>query len=214
MSAPRFARTAIYESGSLRAPIRFHVKPLDPTCYRINWHGAPLVIQEVGHFGEPVGQPGSPDSGLARIASHIPPGQFARYLVVGVWNTGFGFGTFALLTAWLTPKIPHAYIAASLLSSVLNITVAFLGYKWFVFRTRGNYLKEWLRCLAVYSGSLLLGLLLLPVAVEAVRRFTGNGRTAPYIGGALLTGASVIYSFFGHRRFTFRPLPASSTPDR
>ena len=143
--------------------------------------------------------------GLARVTSHIPPGQFARYLVVGVWNTGFGYGTYAGLTALLTPKIPHAYLAASLLSSLLNITVAFLGYKWFVFRTRGNYLKEWLRCLTVYSSSLLLGLLLLPVVVEAVRRVTGNGRAAPYIGGALLMGASVIYSFFGHRKFTFRP---------
>ena len=152
--------------------------------------------------------------GLAKITSHIPPRQFARYLLVGVWNTGFAYGTYAALTAWLTPKIPHAYIVASLLSGVLNITVAFLGYKWFVFRTKGNYLKEWLRSLAVYSGSLLLGLLLLPVVVEAVRRFTGNGRSAPYIGGALLMGATVIYSFFGHRRFTFRPQPASSTPDR
>jgi putative flippase GtrA len=142
--------------------------------------------------------------GLAKVTSHIPPGQLARYLLVGLWNTGFGFGAYAVLTAWLTPKIPHAYIAASLLSGPLNITVAFLGYKWFVFRTKGNYLKEWLRCFTVYSSSILLSLLLLPLVVGAVRWSTGNARLAPYIAGALLTGASVIYSFFGHRKFTFR----------
>lgn len=150
--------------------------------------------------------------GLAKITNHIPPGQFGRYLVVGVWNTGFGYGTYAALTALLTPKIPHAYIVASLLSSLLNITVAFLGYKWFVFRTKGNYLKEWLRCVTVYSSSLVLGLLLLPVIVETLRRTTGNDRWAPYLGGALLMGGSVIFSFFGHRKFTFRPEAASSTP--
>ena len=29
-------------------------------------------------------------------------------------------------------------------STVINITVAFLGYKWFVFKTKGNYLREWM----------------------------------------------------------------------
>lgn len=142
--------------------------------------------------------------GLPAAASHIPPRQFARYLVVGAWNTVFGYGTFVALTALLTPKVPYAYIPAALLSSLLNITVAFLGYKWLVFQTKGNYLKEWLRCVAVYSSSLLLNLLLLPVMVVAVRRATGNGRSAPYIAGALLAFFGAIYSFIGHKRFSFR----------
>jgi len=150
--------------------------------------------------------------GLAAAVSHIPPHQFARYLVVGAWNTAFGYGTFVALTAWLTPKVPYAYIPAALLSSLLNITVAFLGYKWFVFRTKGNYLKEWLRCVAVYSSSLLLTLLLLPVLVVAIRRVTGNGRLAPYIAGALMTFVGVIYSFVGHKRFSFGTAAPSLPP--
>src|SRR4029077_16008540 len=46
---------------------------------------------------------------LAKITGHIPPGQFGRYLVVGVWNTAFGYSTYAAFTALLTPRIPHAY---------------------------------------------------------------------------------------------------------
>src|ERR1022692_5119661 len=69
------------------------------------------------------------------LTRHIPPGQFGRYLLVGAWNTLFGYGTFALFTAVLNPVVPHSYILASLLSSLLNITVAYLGYKWFVFKT-------------------------------------------------------------------------------
>lgn len=152
--------------------------------------------------------------GLATAASHIPPRQFARYLVVGAWNTAFGYGTFAALTALLTPKVPHAYITAALLSSLLNITVAFLGYKWFVFQTKGNYLKEWLRCVAVYSSSLLLTLLLLPVLVVAIRRVTSDERSAPYLAGALMTCLGAIYSFFGHKRFSFRTEAPSSSPAR
>ena len=61
--------------------------------------------------------------------------------------------------------MPHSYIWASVLSSLLNITVAYLGYKWFVFKTKGNYLREWMRCVAVYSGGIIFALLALPVLV-------------------------------------------------
>jgi putative flippase GtrA len=144
---------------------------------------------------------------LSRLTAHIPPGQLGRYLVVGAWNTAFAYGTFALFTALLDRYMPMSYLAASLVSSVLNITVSFLGYKWFVFKTRGSYLREWARCLVVYSGSIALGLLLLPPTVFLVRYSTGNARAAPYIAGALLLGVQVILSFLGHKTFSFRTEP-------
>lgn len=140
---------------------------------------------------------------FSRLTRHIPPGQFGRYLVVGVWNTAFGYGTFALFTALLERHMPASYMAGALLSSVLNITVSFLGYKWFVFKTQGNYLKEWSRCLMVYGGSIAVGLALLPPTVFLVAYLTDNPRTAPYIAGALLLGVQVIFSFLGHRNFSF-----------
>ena len=143
-------------------------------------------------------------SSIYSLTRHIPPGQLGRYLVVGIWNTAFAYGTFALFTALLDRYMPASYMAASLLSAVLNITVSFLGYKWFVFKTRGNYLKEWGRCLMVYSGSILLGLALLPPTVFLVGYITGNPRAAPYIAGALLLGLQVILSFLGHKKFSFR----------
>ena len=125
-------------------------------------------------------------SGLAKqwsvkLTRHIPPGQFGRYLLVGAWNTLFGYGSFAFFTAILSPILPHSYILASLLSSLLNITVAYLGYKWFVFKTKGNYLREWMRCVAVYSGGILVGVLTLPVLVVIIRRNTRFVAQAPYI---------------------------------
>jgi putative flippase GtrA len=143
----------------------------------------------------------------AALADHFPPGQFVRYLVVGAWNTLFGYATYAALTAVLTPLIPYSYMVASLLSSIVNITVAFLGYKWFVFKTKGNYLREWARCVAVYSGAIAIGLALLPILVGIVRHATRYQREAPYIAGAMLTGVSVVFSFVGHRKFSFRTRP-------
>ncbi len=143
--------------------------------------------------------------GVETLTRHIPPGQFGRYLLVGAWNTLFGYGLFALLTLAFTPVIPHAYIVASVLSSLVSITVAYFGYKWFVFKTRGNYLREWARCVAVYSGGIVITAALLPVFVLVIRRSTPLTASAPYIAGAALMGLNTIYSFLGHRKFSFRP---------
>jgi len=137
------------------------------------------------------------------LATHLPPGQFARYLVTGAGNTLFGYGSFAALTALLTPVIPKAYILAVLISSLINITFSYLTYKWFVFKTKGNYLREWSRVVVVYSGSIALGVILLPLLVWILERTTNLHRGAPYIAGACLTAISVVFSFVGHRRFSF-----------
>jgi putative flippase GtrA len=140
-------------------------------------------------------------SGLTR---HIPPGQFARYLVVGVWNTAFGYATFAFFTAILDKVVPQSYMLASVLSSLINISVSFLGYKWFVFKTKGNYLREWIRCVGVYGGNILFGLAVLPVMVYGLRHYTHLERQAPYVAGAILTFVTVLVSFFGHKHFSFK----------
>jgi putative flippase GtrA len=142
-----------------------------------------------------------------KLTRHIPPGQFGRYLLVGAWNTLFGYGSFAFFTAILSPIVPHSYIAASVISSLLNISVSYLGYKWFVFKTKGNYLREWIRCVGVYSGGILFGVLTLPLLVVIIRRNTRFVTQAPYIAGALLTAFMVVYSFIGHKKFSFR-IPA------
>jgi putative flippase GtrA len=149
--------------------------------------------------------------GLAALSRHFPPGQFGRYLLVGAGNTLFGYGTFAVLVAILDRVVPHGYILASVMSSVLNITVSYFNYKWFVFKTKGNYLREWARCVVVYSSAIVINALLLPVLVFAIRRWTSYYAGAPYIAGAVLIGCTTIYSFVGHRRFSFRspPLEAS-----
>jgi putative flippase GtrA len=140
----------------------------------------------------------------SRFAKHIPPGQVARYLMVGLWNTAFGYSLYALFTVLLTPRLRFAYLYASVFSNLIAITVAYFGYKFFVFKTRGNYLVEWFRCILVYGSGILPGLVILPLLVEALHYCFNLGRGAPYIAGALWTGLTVIYSFLGHKHFSFR----------
>ena len=169
-------------------------------------------------------------TGLHRL---LPSWQFACYLLVGIWNTAFGYLLYAALTWVLSRHVAYGYLYAAVLSNFIAISVAFLGYKWFVFKTHGNYLREWLRCFVVYGAAALPSLLLLPVVVNALIYFchvspgakVGHAThfqftaqylhntflTAPYIGGAILTAGPVIFSFFGHKHFSFRPRGIGNT---
>jgi putative flippase GtrA len=138
------------------------------------------------------------------LASHIPPKQLFRYLLVGAWNTGFGYGLYALFTALLGRHMANSYLPALVLSNLISITVSFLGYKWFVFKTKGNYFREWLRCVSVYSGSMLISFVSLPFLVYFFRSVLGYPKQAPYLAGAVLTGITAIISFFGHKHISFR----------
>ena len=130
--------------------------------------------------------------------------QMGRYLLVGALNTVFGYSLFAVLNYSLQGLGQYSYMLASLLSNIVAISVAFLGYKWFVFQTRGNYLKEWLRCIAVYSSGVLLTLAGLPILVPLLRRFmVQRPQAAPYLAAAIMAVVVVIASFFGHKHISF-----------
>jgi putative flippase GtrA len=129
--------------------------------------------------------------------------QWLCYLAVGGCNTLFGYGCFALFTMLLSPRMGYGYVVASLLANLFSITFAFLGYKWFVFRTEGNYLREWIRCLGVYATSMVLSTAALPFVVVIVGRQIGRDHNTPYIAGAIVLVFSIILSFFGHRRISF-----------
>ncbi len=148
---------------------------------------------------------------MAALTQHVPRGQFFRYLLVGGWNTVFGYSLYALFTALLLPRVRYGYILASALSNLLSITVAYFGYKIFVFKTQGNYFFEWLRCLFVYGSGTIPGLLLLPLLVGTLQHWFHLQRSAPYLAGALTLAITVVYSFFGHKHFSFRSAKSSST---
>ncbi len=161
------------------------------------------------HGRAPMADDLAPPSPMERLTRHFPGGQFLRYLCVGVFNTAFGYGTFSAALFLLNHLLPTRYlyltvVLASVLSTPLNITVAYFGYKIFVFRTQGNHLREWLRCFAVYGTGMIPGLLALSALTKFFQSALHLHQSAGYLAGAIVTGFTTIYSFFGHKKFSFR----------
>jgi putative flippase GtrA len=78
----------------------------------------------------------------------------------------------------------------------MSITNAFVGYKLFVFRTRGNIIREYFRFYIVYGGSFLINVMLLPL-------FIGRLKMNVYASQAIITFMTIIGSFLMHKKFTF-----------
>lgn len=118
-----------------------------------------------------------------------------RYSIAGVFNTVFGYGLGLGLYTLLRAKWPLLLITGT--TATLSIGMSFLSYKLFVFRTSGNWLGELARCYLVYGGGAVAGIISLSILVGGLNiRF--------WIAQALVNVAMVVWSYFMHRRFTFR----------
>jgi putative flippase GtrA len=151
---------------------------------------------------------------IKRIASHIPSGQLIRYLLVGAWNTLFGYGCFFLFARFFLRILPSqpsfAASAAFAVATLVNITVSFIGYKLFVFRTKGNFVREYTRSFLVYLPTLIIGAVAIaPITAILRRALPAHVQLAPYLAGALLAFFTVLISFFGHKHISFRDRPAT-----
>ena len=116
------------------------------------------------------------------------------YLVIGGWNTVFGYGVWALLQYLLGSHL-H-YLVIVLLSWPIAVLNAYLGYRYVVFRSRGPILRELPRFSLVYVLTLLANLALLPVALNVLPFNI-------YVVQALLTALVVISSYLSHRYYSF-----------
>lgn len=138
----------------------------------------------------------------------IPSGDKLRFLVAGAGNTLFGiadtfFWTWFFL--YLRPGQPGLMAsAATIVSTVINITVSFSSYKLFVFKSKGNVLHEYLRSLLVYLPSIALSAVLVAPLTTMFRHIAATSRLAPYAAQACIVAGSIVFSFVGHKYFTFK----------
>jgi len=126
-----------------------------------------------------------------------------KFVLVGMWNTIFGYGVFCLLDTifshiFVTRYI--AYMSAMILGQIIAVINAYIFHKYITFRSavKGKgIIIEFFRFCMTYTVTFSLSLVLLPFFVEI-------GHITPKISGAIVILVCTIISYLGHSRFSFR----------
>ena len=114
-----------------------------------------------------------------------------RFLMVGGYNTAVSYIIYVLLVFFgLGAQM------ALLLSFFISSINSYFSQKFFVFATKGNYLKEYSKCLSTWVGSYILNAILLFLLMK-----TGlNAYIAEFIVLVILT----VYRYVVLKYFAFK----------
>lgn len=164
-----------------------------------------MDVAVVDDVNKPVASPGRLETLLENLSYWPAVGGVVRvcrrrreqilYLVVGGWNTLFGYLVWALLQYLLHDYVYYLFILIlAWFPAVLN---AYIGYRIFVFRSKGNIWRELPRFSLVYVGTLCISLVGLPILLHVLPFNI-------YVTQALFTMAMVVASYLSHKYFSFR----------
>jgi putative flippase GtrA len=132
---------------------------------------------------------------LGLLFQHALSSQKTRYIVVGSWNTLFGYFAGLLIYSWL--GLIFNVIVIGVIANVLAISMAYLTNKIFVFKTKGNWKKEYIKAWMLYGSTTVIGIALLWVLVDILEiRF--------WVAQGLVTIILIVTAYIGNLRFTFK----------
>ena len=121
--------------------------------------------------------------------------KWSRYILAGCWNTFFGY--FSALIIYHFYHHSFHIVLIGVMVNILNISMSFITYKYFVFKTKKNWFQEYLKSYIVYGGVALVSLCMLWLTVDYLK--------IPFwIAQALVMLLGVSISYIGHNRFTFK----------
>jgi len=126
-----------------------------------------------------------------------------KFVIVGIWNTFFGYALFFALDTMFEKTILLRYVAymsAMVLSNIAAIANAYIFHKYITVQSdvRGRgVLMEFLKFSTTYMVTLCLSLILLPFFVEILH-------VHPRVGALIILGICTIVSYYGHSKYTFR----------
>jgi putative flippase GtrA len=129
--------------------------------------------------------------------------EHVKFVIIGVYNTLFGYFAFAGLHLGL-PSVNYMFVL--ILSRELSVVSAFIAYRWLVFKVKGGVLGDFGRFWLVYSGALVLNLLALPFFVEVV------GLNV-LVAQAVTIVLTVICTWIGHSHFSFKRAQVEVEPE-
>lgn len=119
-----------------------------------------------------------------------------RFLLVGGFNTFFGFFIFTGLTLTLQ-AVPHGYMVALVISQIVSNFVAFYLHRKVTFRVKGQVAKDFIRFTMINIVSYVINLIVLPLLVTLAH-------LNPIVAQFLILIVTTVISFVGHKFFSFR----------
>jgi len=126
-----------------------------------------------------------------------------RFLLVGGWNTVFGYCLFWLLYELFSRVFELRYVAytsAQMVGWVIAVLNAYVLHRKVTFRSTTTGRAAWsefFRFMQTYFAMFLFGLAFLPFLVEMVG-------LDPRVAALVATAVGVVISYVGHRFRTFR----------
>lgn len=130
-----------------------------------------------------------------KILKNIQNRQELRYLLAGAWNTVFGYGIFVLLYNKLNQKV--TYNSIIIISYVISITMAYIMYKYIVFKSNAGCFTEYIRFVAVYLWCLLINILVIYILYSKLK-------FNMYFAQAISVIVVIVISYFSHSKFSFK----------
>lgn len=138
----------------------------------------------------PPGGRSGPPGWLLRVVKD----QRVAFLVVGGINTVVGFVAFA---GFLVLLGQQRYLTVLVCAHVVSVLIAFVLYRFVVFRVRSHLLADLWRFETVYLSALAVNLVLLPLLVELVH-------LPVLLAQALIMVVTSVMSWVGHKNYSFR----------
>lgn len=89
-----------------------------------------------------------------------------RFLFVGGVNAGISYVIFIILILLLGEAHHQVCVAGQW---ILSSFISYLNQKFFVFNTRGNYVKEYLKCCSTWAVSYVLNVIILEIILKYLR---------------------------------------------
>jgi putative flippase GtrA len=142
-------------------------------------------------------------------------GEKLRYLIVGVINTAISYVLFLALLALLGPALSSLadssvrilsaigrvyYLVVQWIGWVLMVPVSTTTMKYFAFRSKGNLWHELGKAYFVYLPAQGVSMATLWVSVSVLH-------LSPQFGQLLAIAFATVFSYLGHKYFTFRVQP-------
>jgi hypothetical protein len=121
--------------------------------------------------------------------------RFITYSIIGGINSIFGYIIGVGLYLLLDKKINIIFIG--ILITILSITFSFTTLKIFVFKSKGNWLTEYIRAYIVYGAISIINLIFWCFLIHFNY---GN----IFIVQAVVIMNSFILSYFSHTKYTFK----------